>query len=136
METLSNAKHNDILKAFFNEIKEMNQYSVTREDVIRNVMSKGAPRFYVTPEKARRYISILNRGGDTKLTNPHKIAMYNEIYRRYKLYIQEHNIKGYGIIDDILCDILCEPAPSFYISVRTVKDIIYTSYKKRKCRLS
>lgn len=132
METLSDTRHNDVLQAFFNGIKEMNQYSVTREDVIRNVMSKGAPRFYVTPEKAKLYISILDRGGDTKLTNPHKIAMYKEIYRRYKLYAQKHNVRGYGIVDDIIC----EPAPSFYISVRTFKNIIYTSYKKRKCRLS
>lgn len=132
METIASQRVQDIVQAFFNGIKGLGMYSVTHEDVIRSIMSKGAPRFYVTPEKAKRYISIMDRGGKLTLTNPHRIAMYEEIFRRYKAYASEHNIKGYGIVEDIIH----EPAPSYYISARTFRDIIYSYHKsRRKCRL-
>lgn len=132
METISSQRAQDIVNAFFNGIKGLGQYSVTHEDVIRSIMAKGAPRFYASPEKAKRYISIMDRGGELNLTNPYRIAMYKEIFRRYREYADKHNIKGYGIVEDIIY----EPAPSYYISVRAFRDIIYSYYKNRKkCRL-
>ena len=125
------ARSKDVTEAFFNAIKAMNGYSVTQDDIIRTVMKAGAPRFYVGYEKARRYVSLLDRGKPLPLKKKNSIAMYHEIYRRYKAYKEKTGIIGYQILEMILD----ERAPSYYIDLKTFRDIIYNYYKKRKiCR--
>lgn len=127
MDIISEQRIKDITKAYYDGIKSIGKSSVSNEDVIRSVIAKGAPRFYVSPEKAKRYISILNRGEIPKLSNPHKIEMYFEIFRRYRIYVERYGIKGYSIIDDIIK----EPAPSYYISISRFREIIYSQLKSK-----
>ena len=128
---ISEMRRQHITNAFFDAIKSMRKYSVTQDDIIRSVMMKGAPRFYVSYENARRYVSRIERGKPLGLKNKNTILMYEELYRRSKAYKDRTGLVGYSI----LTKILQEEAPSFYIDLKTFREIIYSYYKKkRKCQ--
>ena len=94
-------------------------------------MTKGAPRFYVSYENARRYVSKIDRGKPLGLKNKNTILMYEELYRRYKEYKEKTGFVGY----QILAKILQEKAPSYYIGLKTFREIIYGYYRlRKKCR--
>ena len=85
-----------------------------------------APRFYVTFENARRFISILSRKKKLPLINPNKVAMYKEIYHRYIKRVKDSS-KRYKYI--ILEQIIEEPAPSFYLDEETFRGIVYKTLR-------
>ena len=128
--TIAEQRNNDVVKAFFDGIKGLGQHSVTENDIIRSIMRNGAPRFYVTYEKASRFVSMIERGKELPLTNPNKVAMYRELHRRYRTFAAEHGCTGYKILEDIIL----EPAPSFYMELKTFLDIVYKHYKNRKIK--
>lgn len=128
---ISEMRRQHITKAFFEAMKSMRKYSVTQDDIIRSVMMKGAPRFYVGYENARRYVSKIEQGKPLGLKNKNTILMYEELYRRYKAYKDRTGLVGYSI----LAKILQEKAPSYYIDLKTFREIIYDYYRsRRKCQ--
>lgn len=128
---ISEIRRSHIIGAFFDAMKSMRKYPVTQDDIIRSVMAKGAPRFYVSYENARRYVSRIERGKPLGFKNKNTILMYQELYRRYKEYKDRTGIVGFSI----LTKILQEKAPSYYIDLKTFREIIYGYYRSiRKCR--
>lgn len=125
---ISELRRQHITDAFFEAIKSMRKFSATQDDIIRSVMMKGAPRFYVSYENARRYVSKIERGKPLGLKNKNTILMYQELHRRYKAYKDKTGLVGYSI----LTKILQEKAPSYYIDLKTFREIIYSYYKERK----
>lgn len=128
--TIAEQRNADVVSAFFDGIKRLGQHSVTENEIIRNIMKNGAPRFYVTYEKASRFVSMIERGKELPLSNPNKIAMYMELHRRYRAYADTHECYGYKVLEDIIK----EPAPSFYMELKTFLDIVYKHYKNRKIK--
>lgn len=128
---ISEIRRQHIANAFFEEMKSLRKYSLTQDDIIRSVMTKGAPRFYVSYENARRYVSKIDRGKPLGLKNKNTILMYEELYRRYKEYKEKTGFVGY----QILAKILQGKAPSYYIDLKTFREIIYGYYRlRKKCR--
>ena len=78
---ISELRRQHITDAFFEAIKSMRKFSATQDDIIRSVMMKGAPRFYVSYENARRYVSKIERGKPLGLKNKNTILMYQELHR-------------------------------------------------------
>ena len=126
--SIAEQRSNDVVSAFFDGIKSLRQYSVTQEDVIRSIMSKGAPRFYVSYEKACRFVSLIERGKKLPLKNPNKTEMYMELHRRYKSFADEHGCIGYKALEKIIL----EPAPSYYMNLKSFREIIYRYYKQHR----
>lgn len=118
----------DVLKSFFESLKEVKKRKpyATQEEVIRHAVNSKAPRFYVTFENARRFVSLLSRKKKLPLINHNKLAMYKEIYRRYLQRVKE-NGKRYRYI--ILEEIIEEPAPSFYLDEDTFRGIVYKTLR-------
>lgn len=115
----------DVVNAYYNSMKIVlsRNPEARRDDILNETIKKTAPRFYITFENARRFVSMLNRGMEIPITNENKRMMYNEIYRRFK----ERKSDDYGILRDILD----EPAPSFYLSYWEVSGIIYKYLRKK-----
>ena len=82
-----------------------------------------APQFFVNFPQAYRTVSALARHG-YRPQNEHKAAMYDELYRRWKLRGVEH-FAG-------LEEIINEPAPSFYMSDEAFKALVYKMIKDGK----
>ncbi len=125
----------DVIDSFFDSLKELRKSKpfATQNEVIEHAVKKGAPRFYVTFENARRFISLLSRRKKLPLVNSNKLEMYKEIYKRYMQQVKDSS-KRYKYL--ILEKIIEEPAPSFYLDEETFRGIIYKTLRRKKSELT
>ena len=130
-DNVRNMRKQDVVNSFFESLKEVRKTRpfATQDEIIRHAANGNAPRFYVTFENARRFISLLSRKKKLPLINSNKLEMYKEIYRRYMQQVKDSS-KRYKYI--ILERIIEEPAPSFYLDEETFRGIIYKTLRKRK----
>ncbi len=129
-KTISDRRKQDVLKSFFESLKEVrkNRPYATQDEVIKHAVKSKAPRFYVTFENARRFVSLLSRKKKLPLINSNKLAMYKEIYRRYMQRVKDCSARYKYII---LEQIIEEPAPSFYLDENTFRGIVYKTLRER-----
>ena len=129
--TVRQMRKDDVTRAFFAAMKEVRKTNplATQNDIIEQAVHSSAPRFYVTFENARRYISLMLRKKSIPIVNKNKLEMYNEIYRRYLKRLHESREHTRFLI---LENIIEEPAPSFYIDEETFKGIVYKTLRERK----
>ena len=127
-ENVREIRKKDVLNSFFESLKEVRKTKpyATQDDVIKHAAKMKAPRFYVTFENARRFISLLSRKKKLPLINKNKVAMYKEIYHRYMKRVKDSS-KRYKYV--ILDQIIEEPAPSFYLDEETFRGIVYKSLR-------
>ena len=121
----------DVIDCFFDTLKEMRKTRpyVTNNEIIEEATRQTAPRFYVTFENARRFISLLSRKKKLPLINDNKLSMYKEIYRRYINRVKDCS-KRYKYL--ILENIIEEPAPSFYLDEETFRGIVYKTLRRNQ----
>lgn len=119
-----------VVESFFGSLKELRKTKpfVSQSEVIEHACKSSAPRFFVTFENARRFVSLLMRGKELPITNKNKLAMYMEIYNRYCERIKECDSRYKYVI---LESIIEEPAPSFYLDEETFRGIVYTTLRSR-----
>ena len=129
-ENVRDIRKQDVLNSFFESLKEVrkNKPYATQDEVIKHAVKSKAPRFYVTFENARRFVSLLSRKKKLPLMNSNKLAMYKEIYRRYAQRVKDCS-KRYKYV--ILEQIIEEPAPSFYLDENTFRGIVYRTLRER-----
>ncbi len=120
----------DVINSFYESYKELKKTRpfATQNEVIEHAVKSEAPRFYVTFENARRFVSLLLRKKKLPIVNENKLEMYKEIYRRYIKQMKDCN-KRYKYL--ILEKIIEEPAPSFYLEEETFRGIIYKTLRNR-----
>ncbi len=128
--SLRETRKQDIVNCFYDSYKKLKKSRpfATQDEVIEQAMKSEAPRFYVTFENARRFVSLLSRKKKLPISNTNKLAMYKEIYRRYNQRVEDKD-KRYKYI--ILERIIEEPAPSFYIEEETFRGIVYKTLRNR-----
>ncbi len=131
IQSVRKMRKNDVTRAFFETMKKVRKDNplATQNDVIEQAVKSEAPRFYVTFENARRYVSLMARKKQIPIVNKNKLEMYKEIYRRYLKRIRESS-EHYRFV--ILENIIEEPAPSFYLDEETFKGIVYRTLRERK----
>ena len=98
---------------------------ITLDKVADRIMSMPAPRFYITFENARRFVSAMVRGTYVPHQNKYRELMYRDLYRKFiEMDAEEKSRKG---VYHILHKILNSEAPSFYVSKDTIKGWISCS---------
>lgn len=130
-DSVRNIRKQDVVNSFFESLKEVRKTRpfASQDEIIRHAANSKAPRFYVTFENARRFVSLLARKKSLPLSNTNKQAMYKEIYRRYKKRVKECGERYKYIILD---EIIREPAPSFYLDIETFRGIVYKTLAHNK----
>ena len=131
VEDVRDIRKRDVVNSFFESLKEVRKTRpfASQDEIIRHAANSKAPRFYVTFENARRFVSLLARKKSLPLSNTNKQAMYKEIYRRYKKRVKECGERYKYIILD---EIIREPAPSFYLDIETFRGIVYKTLAHNK----
>ena len=124
VDDVRDLRKQDVVNSFFESLKEVRKTRpfASQDEIIRHAANSNAPRFYVTFENARRFVSLLARKKRLPLINTNKLAMYKEIYRRYRKRVKECGERYKYIILD---EIIREPAPSFYLDIETFRGIVY-----------
>lgn len=121
-----------IIDTFFETLKNYRKIDpfATLEKIIEKAANTKAPRFFVSFENARRFVSMLVRKKKLPLVNKNKVELYKELFRRYKKYRQE-DITNPVINYTLLEKIIEEPAPSFYLDTETFRCLLYKALRER-----
>lgn len=125
----------DMQRDVYAKYKSVVEQGVSSEmEAFRVTQLMPARRFWVSSDQAYKIIMAMHRG-DTSVFNrmpDYRIEMFQEIYKRFveqrnkRMFIGK---KPYYIIPYIVA----QEAPRFYISVDTIRKIIY---KQRKDRIN
>lgn len=128
-DILREIRDDSIREAYFDTLKSLRKEMpyISTEHIIREVIKKQAPRFFITYDNARRAISLMHRGKPIRVSNANKLRMYKDIYDKFIKYKQEMKTPGYCILKYIIE----QPAPSYYVTADTMRGIIYKSIKNR-----
>ena len=114
MKRLRQELYKDLKDIFFKEYKNHKTY----DETALAVSKLPAPRYYITFEYARRVISRIHKNLpiDVNITNKKRYDMYLELYDKWKKEKTDSFIS--------LERILKTPASSFFLTPKTIKDII------------
>ena len=113
--TVGEMRKQAIIDTFFETLKNCRKIDpfASLEKIIEKAASTAAPRFFVSFENARRFVSMLVRKKSLPLVNKNKVELYKELFRRYKKYRQEdytNKVINYTLLEKIIE----EPAPSSF----------------------
>ncbi len=128
-DILREIRDNSIKQAYFDTMKSIRKRIpyISTDEIVREIMKKTAPRFFISYENARRVISLMDRGEKIKISNKNKQRMYSDMYKAFLNLRKEMNIPGYGALKLLLE----QEAPSYYVSLYTMRSIVYKSIKMK-----
>lgn len=131
--SLETERNNDLLKAFRALFPQSDTTDLSFYQQVADMPSK---RFWVTEERATLVILAMHKGTSFKNMLDTKCEMYQEIYRRFL----ELRKKSPNLPTSILVgEIVNQPAPKFYMTAKSVREIIYRIrrkwYEERKKKL-
>ena len=134
--TVGEMRKQAIIDTFFETMKNCRKIDpfASLEKIIEKAAATTAPRFFVSFENARRFVSMLVRKKRLPLVNKNKVEMYKELFRRYKKQRQEDftsRVINYTLLEKIIE----EPAPSFYLDTETFRCLLYKALRERNTEL-
>ncbi len=119
----------DILRAYKEIISVRDNIGLS--EIIDRLMKSSSRRFWVSEERTYNVICGILRGESLEHMNPTKKAMYQEIFRRFKVYSKEHPSLTKK---EVIWQVCRQPAPSFYISRKSMPVILHKVRKEEKRR--
>ena len=128
-DILRDIRDNSIKKAYFDAMKSLRTVMpyISTDEVIKEIMKKPAPRFFISYENARRIVSLMSRGKTIRIANENKRKMYTDLYNAYMNCKSQMNTPGFCILKYIIE----QEAPSYYVSLYTMRGIVYKSIKNK-----
>lgn len=94
----------------------------------QHIADSPAERFWVTEERATLVVLSMLKGCGLSKMIPSRAEMYKEIYRRY---LELRKRRPGQPVALLVGEIVNQPAPKFYMTAKSVREIIYRL--KRKC---
>lgn len=119
----------DILRAY-REILTTGD-NITLSEIEEKLSQSPSSRFWVSEDRAYIVILDLLLGKSIDYMIPTRMAMYQEIFRRFKNYRKQYPHLSKM---DIIKRVCYEPAPSFYLTPQTMHVILYRVRKEEKKR--
>ena len=113
-------RNNDLLRAFKEKIAFARV--IVMPEIFELVAESPASRFWVSEERATIVISAMIAGKPLPRMRSNKRDMFEEIYRRYLIARKKYPDKS---VYDLVSTIVNQPAPKFYLTPRTVGELIY-----------
>lgn len=110
----------DLIRAYRRQLVEVRHISMP--DIFTRVAESPASRFWVSERRAATVISAMQSGRPMPRMLPNKQDMFKEIYRRYIIKRRMHPHKS---VYSLVSEIVNQPAPKFYLTPRTIGEIIY-----------
>lgn len=121
----------DLVEAFYKLLRANKNIAIG--EIYKMLPTVKAPRFYVSFENARRYISLMARKKPISIINRNKLETYNELFRRWASRQKVNSASAARYFKfDTLHDILLEEAPSFYLDAETARARICKALRQKK----
>lgn len=102
-------------------------YPIYQPEVLRKTVTHSSKRFWVSSERATIVVSEMRRGNDLSFMNPCKRAMYEEIKKRVDALEKKTGETRLCILVE---QVVCQPAPEFYLTPGSAKVILCRSKKR------
>lgn len=120
----------DLLRAY-KEIISVRD-NIRFSEVVAQLAQSPSKRFWVSDSQAYKVILSILRGKSLSHMIPTRRAMYQEIFRRYKTYSEQHPSLTKMEVVSHVCQ---EPAPRFYLTPKSIITILSRVRKeaKQKC---
>jgi hypothetical protein len=113
-------QRNDNLMQCYHELLTHAQF-VRMPEIYRQVVNMPSARFWVSEERAAIVVSAMRRGESIDSMRPLKREMYNEIYRRASVMLDENPSLS---IAEAVARVVAQPAPKFYLTPGSAKVLI------------
>lgn len=92
--------------------------------IFRKVASSPASRFFISEQRANLIIADKRRSGAWNVRNPQRLEMLREIERIANTLFRSGRYTRFA---DAIFDAVNSPAPSFYLTPRSARTIIYST---------
>jgi hypothetical protein len=113
-------RNTDLLRAF--RVQMLQARHIRMTDIFSRVVQMPSSRFWVSEERAAIVVSSMLHGRPLTGMRESKKRMFREIYRRVVILRAADARRP---LSDIVSEVIHQPAPSFYMSPGSAKEIIY-----------
>lgn len=113
-------RNDDLMRVYRRQLAAAR--TVVMPEIFELVAASPARRFWVSEERASIVVSAMESGRPVPRMRSNKREMFEEIYRRYLLRRAENpGASTFRLVSEIVN----QPAPKFYLTPRTVGELIY-----------
>ena len=113
-------RNRDLMRAFHQQLAF--DKHVIAPALFKRVAESPAARFWVSAERAAIVFAAMDAGRPLPRMRDNKREMFQELYRRYLIEKNAHpDLPVYQLADMVVT----QPAPKFYLTPRTVGELIY-----------
>lgn len=116
----TNARNADLIRAYREQLAKSK--FVVATELFARVANSPSVRFWISEERATVVISAMLAGKQFPRMRPPKKEMFDEIFRRFILLRENKPDKS---IQEIVAEVIEQPAPKFYLTPRTAGELIY-----------
>lgn len=130
---LETERNRDLIRVFRNQYLDSDTTDLA---FYQHIADSPSSRFWVTEERATLVVQSMLKGIPIDNMLSTKVDMYREIYNRYLRLKALHPEQSISVI---ISEIINQPAPKFYMTAKSVREIIYRIkrkwYENRKKKL-
>lgn len=119
----------DILRAYKEVISVRDNIGLL--EIERRLLQSPSKRFWVSVDRAYNVILNMLNGKPISNMNSQKREMFQEIFRRFKIYSKEHPSLTKM---DVIWHVCNQEAPSFYLTPKSMHVILHRVRKEEKKR--
>lgn len=119
----------DILRAYKEVISVRDNIGLL--EIERRLLQSPSKRFWVSVDRAYNVILNMLNGKSISNMNSQKREMFQEIFRRFKIYSKEHPSLTKM---DVIWHVCNQEAPSFYLTPKSLHVILHRVRKEEKKR--
>lgn len=119
----------DILRAYKEVISVRDNIGLL--EIERRLLQSPSKRFWVSVDRAYNVILNMLNGKSISNMNSQKREMFQEIFRRFKIYSKEHPSLTKM---DVIWHVCNQEAPSFYLTPKSMHVILHRVRKEEKKR--
>lgn len=119
----------DILRAYKEVISVRDNIGLL--EIERRLLQSPSKRFWVSVDRAYNVILNMLNGKSISNMNSQKREMFQEIFRRFKIYSKEHPSLTKT---DVIWHVCNQEAPSFYLTPKSLHVILHRVRKEEKKR--
>lgn len=110
----------DLLQAYRRHLHDA--HYILMPDIFARVAASPARRFWVSEERATVIVNTIIAGRPLPAMRDNKLEMFREIYRRFLALRDLYPQKS---VYSLVSEVVNQPAPRFYLTPRSVGEIIY-----------
>ena len=113
-------RNDDLLRVYREQLIKAD--FIIKPEIFARVAESPSIRFWISEERATKVIKAMLKGHTLSEMGENKKEMFEEIYRRYVVLREKYPD---STIRELIGYIVEQPAPKFYLTPRTVGEIIY-----------